>query len=96
MNKYSLPFIFIIVLALGVLLGRWLLPIQKPCTHKYINAIEDGRFVIVPTDSAEGRPTYTVIFEDDHTLDHMYAEEIAASLIDQRWHYDESLKIERE
>lgn len=66
---------------------------------KYVNkpkksTANDGRFVIVPNGNADNRPTFTVILDDNRTMDHMYAEEIAQSMIDGQWKYNECLTIE--
>jgi len=44
-------------------------------------------------DSVDGRPTYTVMFNDTTVLESMYPEEIANGLISGKWEYDEDLKI---
>lgn len=68
---------------------------SKPCKHsgkKYVNAINDGRFVVVPKDCTDGRPTFTVIFEDDSTMDYLYAAEIAHGLATGEWKYNDFLE----
>lgn len=52
---------------------------------------EDG-VVIRKSDMVEGRQTYTVVLGDT-IIEHMYAEEIAQSLIDGEWAYNEDLTI---
>lgn len=44
------------------------------------------------SDMVEGRQTYTVVLGDT-IVEHMYAEEIAQSLIDGEWAYNEDLKV---
>ena len=61
------------------------------CKHNIPNSI-----VIIPADTVSGRPTYTVIFEDEKAMDHMYAEEIGNSLATGKWDYDEDLVITTE
>jgi len=55
-----------------------------------------GAVVIIPADTVGGRVTYTVIFDDDKALDHMYGEEIGQSLVTGTWGYDEDLVITTE
>lgn len=55
-----------------------------------------GAIMLIPSDTVEGRPTYTVIFEDEKALDFMYAEEIGNSLATGKWDYDEDLVITTE
>lgn len=53
----------------------------------------DNSIRISFVDSVDGRPTYTVLFNDGRALDQMYPEEIAQSLITGKWTYDETLTI---
>jgi len=55
-----------------------------------------GAIMIVASDTVEGRPTFTVLFEDEKGLDHMYGEEIGNSLATGKWDYDEDLVITTE
>lgn len=48
--------------------------------------------LIRKSDMVEGRQTYTVVLGDT-IVEHMYAEEIAQSLIDGQWAYNEDLKV---
>lgn len=89
MNKLSLGISLVVFMCIGVLMGKWFY--YKPCNHMYINAIEDGRFIIVPQDSCDGKPTFTVIFEDDSTMDHMFAEEVMVGLAKGEWKYNDFL-----
>jgi hypothetical protein len=49
--------------------------------------------MLIPSDSVDGRATYTVIFDDEKALDFMYAEEIANGLLTNNWEANEDLKI---
>jgi hypothetical protein len=55
-----------------------------------------GAIMIIPADTVGGRVTYTVIFDDEKALDHMYGEEIGNSLATGTWGYDEDLVITTE
>lgn len=55
-----------------------------------------GAIMIIPADTVNGRPTYSVIFEDEKGMDHMYGEEIGNSLATGKWGYDEDLVITTE
>lgn len=80
--------------AIGILAGRTVFNPLKPCHKKHVNAIDDGRFMVVPTgDTVDGRPTYNILFEDETGLDSMYPEEIAQSLNSGKWEYNEMLEI---
>lgn len=63
-------------------------PVCKHNTH--------GAIMIIPADTVNGRPTYSVIFEDEKGMDHMYGEEIGNSLATGKWDYDEDLVITTE
>ena len=52
-----------------------------------------GAIMLIPSDSVDGRATYTVIFDDEKALDFMYAEEIANGLLTNNWEPNEDLKI---
>lgn len=53
----------------------------------------DNAMVIVPmNDDNEGRPLYTVTYQDS-TVDYMYAEEIAASLLRDSLVHDEMIEL---
>lgn len=66
--------------------------ISEPvCSHN-----TPGSIMIIPSDTVEGRPTFTVLFEDEKGLDHMYGEEIGNSLATGKWDYDEDLVITTE
>lgn len=56
---------------------------------------QDFPIQIIPTDTVDGRPVYTVLFSDSTAMDSMYAEEIGASLSTGVWGYDEDIKINR-
>lgn len=89
MNKLSLAISLIAFMFIGLLMGKWIY--HNPCHHNYIHALEDGRFIIVPKDSAEGKPTFTVIFEDDSEMKEMYAEEIMHGMTTGEWKYNDFL-----
>jgi hypothetical protein len=48
---------------------------------------------LVFADSVDGRPTYTVLFNDSTVLDSMYPEEIANGLVTGKWDYNEDFII---
>lgn len=87
----------IIILAVGVLAGRNIFPrtniVYKECNKKHINKMTDGRFMVIPTNSVDGRLAYNVLFEDETGYDSMYPEEIAYSLVTGKWQYNEMLRI---
>lgn len=66
---------------------------QAKCRQKHQNFIDDGRMVIIPTDTIDGRPTYTILFRDEEGLDGIYAEEIGYGLMSGKWKYDEDIVI---
>lgn len=66
-------------------------PVEPMCKHN-----TPGAIMIIPSDTVSGRPTYTVIFDDEKALDHMYGEEIGNSLSTGKWEYDEDLVITTE
>jgi len=49
---------------------------------------------VIPADSVDGRPTFDVVIEDEKVLESMYAEEIAYSLIHNKWVYNEDLTLD--
>ena len=63
-------------------------PVEPMCKHN-----TPGAIMIIPSDTVSGRPTYTVIFDDEKALDFMYAEEIANGLLTNNWEANEDLKI---
>jgi hypothetical protein len=63
------------------------------CTRKHQNFIDDGRIVIIPVDTVEGRKTFNVLFSDEEGMDSMYPEEIGLGLATGRWAYNEDLEI---
>jgi len=81
----------LVLLAVGVIGGRTVF--NPKCHRPHINVINDGRFMVIPVDSVEGRPTFNVVFEDETGLDSMYPEEIANSLNTGKWNYNEDLVI---
>ena len=64
------------------------------------NSIADTLFTningirVIPADSVDGRPTFDVVLEDEKVLESMYAEEIAYSLIHNKWIYNEDLSLD--
>ncbi len=52
-----------------------------------------GSFLITPTGKHEGRKTYSVLLNDKFGIDFMYPEEIALSLIEGKWQYDEGVTL---
>jgi hypothetical protein len=52
-----------------------------------------GAFLVIPADEHEGRKTYSVLIDDKFGMDFMYPEEIALSLIEGKWQYDEMAKL---
>jgi hypothetical protein len=52
------------------------------------------RVVIEFVDSLNGRPTYNVLFSDTSYMSSMYPEEIANSLNNGVWSYNEDLEIQ--
>ena len=63
-------------------------PVEPVCKHN-----TPGAIMLIPSDSVDGRATYTVIFDDEKALDFMYAEEIANGLLTTKWETNEDLKI---
>lgn len=64
------------------------------CVLKPIEDYRNNRGVlIIPADTVEGRKTFNVEFSNGTGLDSMYPEEIAQSLIEGKWLYDEDLKV---
>lgn len=88
------PIVGLLLLGLGFLLGKS--DPSNVCIRKHQNFIEDGRIVIIPTDTVDDRPIYSVLFSDETALDYMYPEEIANGLNSGRWEYNEMLTIKEE
>lgn len=84
------------MLAIGVMMGRTILNPVKQCHKKHINRMTDGRFMVIPVDTVDDRPTYNVVFEDEKGYDSMYPEEIANSLNTGKWQYNEMLRLTEE
>lgn len=80
------------LLALAVIITA-LFSCKEECHRKHQNLIADGRMVIIPTDTIDGRPTYSVIFNDEDVMDGLYPEEIANGLATNIWDYNEDLKL---
>jgi hypothetical protein len=83
----------IVFSAIGFFAGKDTFEPIKECHRKHINPMTDGRFMVVPVDTVDGRPTYNILFEDETGLDSMYPEEIANSLNSGKWEYNEMLEI---
>lgn len=56
------------------------------------NLINHEGITIIETGDVDGRPTYSVLFQDGKALDYLYAEEIERGLATNKWGYDEDLK----
>lgn len=52
-----------------------------------------GTFLVIPSGDHEGRKTYTVLLNEKFGMDFMYPEEIALSLVEGKWQYDEMAKV---
>lgn len=101
MKKEALLFacIGMFLLGMGYLLGKQEGRVQNVFPAKYHT--EDMKPVskkadvitLVFIDSAEGRPTYCVEFNDSTLIDSMYPEEIANGLVTGKWTYNEMLTL---
>jgi len=79
---------------IGYVIGKsYAYPVYAGCSRKHQNFIQDGRIVIIPVDTVDGRHTYNVLFNDEDGLDSMYPEEIANGLATGNWKYNEDLQI---
>ena len=52
-------------------------------------------YVVDIHDTNDGRPLFNVVFPDGKVLERMYAEEIAGSLLQGKWSYNEDLKLSK-
>jgi hypothetical protein len=68
-------------------------PVKAEKHKNHVKCDAYSSVIIVPSDSHDGRPTFTVYFSDGKALDYMYAEEIAQSLNTGKWEYDEDLTL---
>ena len=96
-EKQTIAIIMIVgltLLGVGYLLG--LSDPSNVCIRKHQNVVPDGRVVIIPVDTIDGRPTYNVVLSDEEGIDSMYPEEIANGLNTGRWSYNEMLTIKEE
>jgi hypothetical protein len=67
------------------------------CVIKPLEDYRNNRGVLViASDTVDGRKTFNIEFSDGTGLDSMYPEEIAESLINGKWQYDECLKVVHE
>jgi hypothetical protein len=81
----------VVFLFIGVLAGKTAF---KPVCNEQHMCLEEGTFLVSPSDTVRGRPTFNVFFYENNTgLDSMYPEEIANSLITDKWQYNEMLEI---
>ena len=60
----------------------------KPCGSVYATDTM-AFYVIAANDTMDARPMYHVVFPDGKVLERMYAEEIAGSLLQGKWGYNE-------
>lgn len=82
----------LVFMYVGYIIGLSKAPV---CTRKHVNFIEDGRIVLIPVDTIDGRPTYNVLFNDEDGFESMYAEEVLVGLTEGKWNYDEDATITR-
>jgi len=54
----------------------------------------DSAIIIKFADSLDGRATYNVFLPNQTSFEHMYAEEIAQSLINGEWGYEETTTLQ--
>lgn len=92
----------LILLGTGYALGRLekqSVKIQNVFPPKYhtedmVPVVESAKTIkLVFADSVDGRPTYSVLFQDSTVLDSMYPEEIANGLNTGKWDYNEDFII---
>ena len=87
------------LLGVGFLLGKQEGRIQNIFPPNYhtedmVPIVESSKSLkLVFADSVDGRPTYTVLFNDSTVLDSMYPEEIANGLVTGKWNYNEDFII---
>ena len=76
----------VIILGLGIGIGYFF-------PHK--QNLPQNSVVIIPTDNVDGRPIFSVLFQDEKksALDYMYGEEIVNGLMSGNWNYDENISI---
>ena len=76
----------VIILCLGIGIGYFF-------PHK--QSLPKNSVVIIPTDNVDGRPIFSVLFQDEKksALDYMYGEEIVNGLVSGNWNYDENISI---
>lgn len=85
----------VVFLGIGVIGGRTVFTNNSKCERAHLD-IYDGRFVIIPVDTIDGRKVYNVVFADERGMDRMYAEEIANSMITGKWDYNQDLVIKED
>ena len=76
----------VIILGLGIGIG-YVFP------HK--QNLPQNSVVIIPTDDVDGRPIFSVLFQDSSkkALDYMYGEEIVNGLATGNREYDENISV---
>lgn len=93
-RKPLITLIVLIIIAIGCVVYN--LP-KHTSGHKPVKRTQkfiDVTIVLQFTDTTDdGRPMYSVMLPDNKVLDAMYPEEIAQSLIEGEWHYNEDLRI---
>lgn len=67
-------------------------PIKTSITDTFTTNLNGIR--VIPADTVDGRPTFDVVLENEKVLEFMYAEEIAYSLIHNKWIYNEDLTLD--
>lgn len=81
----------LVFLAIGIIAGKN--TFSKKCKKKHETSIKDGRIIIIPVGDVEGRNKYNVLFNDEDSMDSMYAEEICNGLLTDDWDYNEDLEL---
>lgn len=66
---------------------------KNTTTSSLITVDKTKSLCLMFADTVDGRPIYTVMFNDTTVLDAMYPEEIASGLLSGKWEYDEDLKL---
>jgi hypothetical protein len=83
----------VVFLFIGVLAGKTAFKTTVPCNKQHM-CLEEGTFLVSPSDTVRGKATFNVYFYNNGTgLDNMYPEEIANSLITDKWQYNEMLEL---
>lgn len=83
----------LVFLCIGILAGKTAFKTIEACDKQHM-CLEEGTFLISPSDTVRGRATFNVFFYENNTsLDSMYPEEIANSLLTDKWQYNEMLEL---